>query len=66
MCVVSYWTNIFALLNSLFRSIVGPFINDALAGLGKISTGEFSQLAEYCTNKTQEIEADIVSARYVT
>lgn len=43
--------------------IVGPFINDALAGVGKASSGEVTRLSEYCTSQSQEIEADIVSAR---
>lgn len=42
---------------------VGPFINDALASVGKAGTGEFAQIAEYCTSQKQEVEADIVSAR---
>ena len=42
---------------------VGPFINDALAGMGKVGAGEFSQLSEFCTSQKQEVEADIVSAR---
>lgn len=44
---------------------VGPFINDALAALGKASSGEISHITEFYTSQSQEIEADIVSARYV-
>ena len=42
---------------------VGPFINDALAGMWKAGAGEFSQLQEFCTSQKQEIEADVVSVR---
>ena len=45
--------------------IVGPFINDALAGMWKVGAGEFSQLQEFCTSQKQEIEADVVSIRCV-
>ena len=31
----------------------------------KASAGEFSQLQEYCTSQKQEVEADVVSIRYV-
>ncbi|KZT00806.1 uncharacterized protein LAESUDRAFT_687669 [Laetiporus sulphureus 93-53] len=43
--------------------LFGPFINDALASVGKASSGEFARLSEACTNQVQEIEADVVSAR---
>jgi hypothetical protein len=43
--------------------IFGPFVNDALAQLGKVGSGEISKLGEYCTSGRQEIEADVVSAR---
>ena len=49
----------------LITHIVGPFINDALAGMWKAGAGEFSQLQEYCTSQKQEVEADVVSIRYV-
>ena len=44
--------------------LVGPFVNDALAGIGKAGSGEFTKLTEYCTSQKQEVEADVVSARY--
>jgi len=42
---------------------LGPFINDALAGVGKASSSEIAKLSEYRTSQKQEIEADLVSAR---
>jgi len=46
--------------------IFGPFVNDALAQLGKMGSVELSKAGAYCTNNViQEIEADIVSARSV-
>ena len=50
-------------LTRVFSCAVGPFINDALAGMWKAGAGEFSQLQEYCTSQKQEVEADVVSAR---
>ncbi len=46
--------------------LFGPFVNDAFADLGKAGSGELSKLGEYCTSTKQEIEADVVSARWVT
>ncbi|KAL0954560.1 hypothetical protein HGRIS_003521 [Hohenbuehelia grisea] len=46
-----------------FTMFWGPFVNDAVAQLGKIGGGELSKVGEYCTSMHQEIEADIVSAR---
>ena len=43
--------------------IFGPFVNDAVAQLGKVGSMELSKNAEYCTSTKQEMEADIVSAR---
>lgn len=43
--------------------LFGPFVNDAVAQLGKVGSGEFSKVGEYCTSVHQEIEADVVSAR---
>ena len=43
--------------------IVGPFVNDALAGVGKLGSGQLTELTQYCTSQKQEVEADIVSAR---
>ncbi|KAJ7274375.1 hypothetical protein B0H12DRAFT_1088370 [Mycena haematopus] len=41
----------------------GPFVNDAVAQLGKVGSGELEKVGEYCTSVKQEIEADVVSAR---
>ncbi|KAF9267722.1 hypothetical protein L218DRAFT_954912 [Marasmius fiardii PR-910] len=43
--------------------IFGPFVNDAIAQLGKMGSGELVKVGEYCTSMKQEIEADVVSAR---
>lgn len=46
--------------------LFGPFVNDAVAQLGKVGSGELSKLGQYCMSMKQEIEADVVSARYVS
>ncbi|KAF9468064.1 peptidase family M48-domain-containing protein [Collybia nuda] len=43
--------------------LFGPFVNDAVAQLGKVGSGELIKVGEYCTSMKQEIEADVVSAR---
>ncbi|KAJ7475870.1 peptidase family M48-domain-containing protein [Mycena latifolia] len=43
--------------------LFGPFVNDAVAQLGKLGSGEMQKVGEYCTSVKQEIEADVVSAR---
>ncbi|RDB26313.1 Metalloendopeptidase OMA1, mitochondrial [Hypsizygus marmoreus] len=43
--------------------LFGPFVNDAVAQLGRIGSGELVKVGEYCTSVKQEIEADVVSAR---
>lgn len=43
--------------------LLGPFVNDAFADLGKAGSSELSKLGDYCTTTKQEIEADVVSAR---
>jgi hypothetical protein len=43
--------------------LFGPFVNDAVAQLGKVGSGELTKIGEYCTSVHQEIEADVVSAR---
>ena len=45
--------------------LFGPFVNDALAQLGKVGSSELAKISENCTSSRQEIEADIVSARQV-
>ncbi len=41
----------------------GPFVNDAVAQLGKVGSGELLKISEACNSTNQEIEADVVSAR---
>ncbi|KAJ3855053.1 hypothetical protein EV368DRAFT_80053 [Lentinula lateritia] len=41
----------------------GPFVNDAVAQLGRMGSGELTKVGEYCTSLKQEHEADVVSAR---
>ena len=41
----------------------GPFVNDAVANMGKIGTGEVTKLSVLCTTRVQELEADVVSTR---
>jgi len=64
---------VLSLLSDFIRALVfpvtmllGPFVNDAFADLGKRGSGELSKLGEYCTSTKQEIEADVVSARWVS
>ena len=42
----------------------GPFVNDAVAQLGKVGSLELAKISEHCASR-QEIEADVVSARQV-
>ncbi|THH01482.1 hypothetical protein EW026_g1252 [Hermanssonia centrifuga] len=63
------WPGILSITTDIIRAVLfpvtmlfGPFVNDALAGLGKYGSGEFTKLTEYCTSQKQEVEADIVSA----
>lgn len=49
---------------SLMICSVGPFVNDALAGVGKLGSGHLTELTQYCTSQKQEVEADVVSARF--
>ena len=46
--------------------LFGPFVNDAVAQLGKVGSLELAKISEYCTSTRQEIEADVVSARQVS
>jgi Zn-dependent protease with chaperone function len=48
-----------------FTMVFGPFVNDAVAQLGNLGSGELMKIGEYCTSVKQEIEADVVSARQV-
>ncbi|KZT73703.1 hypothetical protein DAEQUDRAFT_721773 [Daedalea quercina L-15889] len=64
------WPGVITIFTDIVRSFLfpvtmlfGPFINDALASVGKASSGEISHITEYYTSQSQEVEADIVSAR---
>ncbi|KZT20137.1 hypothetical protein NEOLEDRAFT_1141092 [Neolentinus lepideus HHB14362 ss-1] len=46
-----------------FTMLFGPFVNDAVAKLGKVGSGDLAKIGEYCNSVKQEIEADIVSIR---
>ncbi|KAF9476709.1 hypothetical protein BDN70DRAFT_862910 [Pholiota conissans] len=59
-----------SLLSDVIRVLIfpvtmmfGPFVNDAVAQLGKVGSGELLKLSEACSSTNQEIEADVVSAR---
>jgi Peptidase family M48 len=45
--------------------LFGPFVNDAVADIGKIGSGEVSKLGLLCSSRKQEVEADIVSTRFI-
>ncbi|KIP07669.1 hypothetical protein PHLGIDRAFT_23967 [Phlebiopsis gigantea 11061_1 CR5-6] len=64
------WPGIISITADIVRAFLfpvtmlfGPFVNDALAGVGKLGSGHLTELTQYCTSQKQEIEADIVSAR---
>lgn len=59
-----------SILTDLVRTLMfpvtmlfGPFVNDAVANMGKIGTGEVAKLSVLCTTRVQELEADTVSTR---
>ncbi|KAJ7494753.1 peptidase family M48-domain-containing protein [Mycena galericulata] len=61
---------IMSMISDIIRVVIfpatmmfGPFVNDAVAQLGKVGSGELEKVGEYCTSVKQEIEADVVSAR---
>ncbi|KIY48509.1 hypothetical protein FISHEDRAFT_42993 [Fistulina hepatica ATCC 64428] len=43
--------------------LFGPFVNDAVAQLGRVGSLELTKIGESCTTYHQEIEADQVSVR---
>ncbi|KAH9063848.1 hypothetical protein EDB87DRAFT_1600719 [Lactarius vividus] len=68
--VTIFVPGVISLASDLIRALVfpitmllGPFVNDAFADLGKAGSLELSRLGDYCTSMKQEIEADVVSAR---
>lgn len=62
---LSIFSDIVRVLIFPVTMLFGPFVNDAVAQLGRIGSGELGKLSEYCTSMKQEIEADVVSARLV-
>ena len=59
-----------SILTDLVRTLMfpvtmlfGPFVNDAVANMGKIGSGEATKLSVLCTTRVQELEADVVSTR---
>jgi Zn-dependent protease with chaperone function len=59
-----------SILTDLIRTLMfpvtmlfGPFVNDAVANMGKIGSGEVTKLSVLCTTRVQELEADVVSTR---
>jgi len=63
--VLSIFTDAIRALLFPWTMIFGPFVNDAVAQLGKVGSVEISKMGEHCTSVKQEIEADVVSARSV-
>lgn len=63
---ISILTDVVRVLIFPITMLFGPFVNDAVAQLGKVGSGELVKVGEYCTSMKQEIEADVVSARYVS
>lgn len=61
--VLSMFADVLRVMVFPFTMLFGPFVNDAVAQLGKIGSGELTKMGEYCTTANQEIEADVVSAR---
>ncbi|KAJ7035082.1 hypothetical protein C8F04DRAFT_1100034 [Mycena alexandri] len=61
--VMSIFSDVVRVVIFPFTMMFGPFVNDAVAQLGKIGSGELEKVGEYCTSVKQEIEADVVSAR---
>ncbi|KAF8638291.1 hypothetical protein AX17_002311 [Amanita inopinata Kibby_2008] len=62
--VLSIAADVIRVLIFPITMMFGPFVNDAVAQLGKVGSGELTKMGEYCTSVKQEIEADVVSARY--
>lgn len=59
-----------SILTDLIRTLMfpvtmffGPFVNDAVANMGKIGSGEVAKLSVLSTTRVQELEADVVSMR---
>lgn len=61
--VVSIFTDVARTILFPITMFFGPFVNDALAQMGKNHSGEIGSLGEMCAGRKLEIEADLVSAR---
>ncbi|KAG6890122.1 hypothetical protein C0992_003075 [Termitomyces sp. T32_za158] len=62
--VISIMTDAVRVLLFPITMLFGPFVNDAVAQLGKVGSGELVKMGELCTTSVvKEIEADVVSAR---
>uniref|UniRef100_A0A8H7Y290 Peptidase M48 domain-containing protein n=1 Tax=Psilocybe cubensis TaxID=181762 RepID=A0A8H7Y290_PSICU len=60
---LSIMSDILRVLIFPITMLFGPFVNDAVAQIGKVGSGELLKISEYCSSTHQEIEADVVSAR---
>lgn len=60
---ISILTDIVRVIFFPVTMLFGPFVNDALAQLGRVSSSELERIGKACNTMTQEIEADIVSTR---
>lgn len=63
--VLSILSDLLRTLTFPLTMLFGPFVNDAVAQMGKVGSGELGIIHENCTTMLQEIEADVVSARLV-
>jgi Peptidase family M48 len=63
--VVSIVTDLVRALLFPITMLFGPFVNDAVANMGKVGSGEVLKLTMLCSSRKQEIEADVVSTRFV-
>ena len=61
--VVSIFTDVARTLLFPVTMMLGPFLNDALLEMSKISVGEITSSSDSCRNRKLEVEADLVSAR---
>jgi hypothetical protein len=49
-----------------FTMMFGPFVNDALANVGRTGSLDYAAIRERCASISQEFEADAVSLRFVS
>jgi len=61
--VVSILTDVARTLLFPVTMMLGPFLNDALLEMSKISVGEITSSSDACRNRKLEVEADVVSVR---